>query len=503
MKPVILAVLDGWGIGKNDESNPIYTTELQTIKYIEENFPSFSLKAGGVSVGLPWGEIGNSELGHLTIGAGRLVEQEYMKIKKSIDNEEFFNNEVLKKAFDHAKKNNSGVHLVGLLSEAKTNSAIDHLEALLEMAKKEEVGNVYLQLFADGKDGSPRSIKQLIDQLRIMIDKKGVGNIVSVTGRYLAMDTEENWDRTEKAYKALTEGAEGDDFEKAVEEIYSKNLNDAFVNPAEIDQKRPILENDSVIFFNFKGSNIYQLAKAFSGNDFPHFPTKKMDNLLVVSMTEYGKNLPFNIAFPVEPVNKTLGEVLASNGKSQMKIAEQYKWPHVTYFFNGLREEPFDKEYRIMIPSEKIGKVEEYPEMQSSAITDRVITTLQGGGFDFVLINYANADVMAHTGNYEAVSQAVKAIDKELNKIIRTILEIDATLVITSGQGNAESMLDPSSGNPLVGHSSNPVPLYIVGNRFSGRTNEIENAFLADVAPTILSIMGLPQPVEMTGKALI
>lgn len=503
MKPVILAILDGWGIGRNDESNPIYTTELPTIKYIEENFPYFSLKAGGVSVGLPWGETGNSELGHLTIGAGRLVDQEYMKIKRSIENGDLFKNKALKRAFEHAKENGSGVHLVGLLSEAKTNSAMDHLEALLEMSKKEGVDDVYLHLFADGKDGSPRSIKQLIDQARIMIEKNGVGKIVSIIGRYLAMDTEENWDRTEIAYKTLTEGVDNNDLEQTIDKTYSENLNDAFIDPVMMGERRPIAENDSMIFFNFKGSNMVQLAKAFSDNDEVGFSRNKINGLLIVSMTEYGKELPFDVAFPTEQINKTLGEVLADNGKGQMRIAEQYKWPHVTYFFNGLREEPFDKEYRVMIPSEKIGKVDEYPEMQSSAITERAIATLQGGGFDFMLINYANADVMAHTGNYDAVSQAVKMIDKELNKLIRVTLEIDATLVITSGQGNAEIMLDPTSGKPLVGHSSNPVPLYIVGNRFSGKMSKVENAFLADVAPTILSIMGLPQPVEMTGKALI
>ena len=505
-KTVVLAILDGWGVGKKNESNPIHVANLPTIKYIEDNFPVFGLKAAGVSVGLPWDGKGDSEVGHLTIGAGRIVEQYFMRITKSIENGDFFNNETLKNLFLHAKKNGSCVHFVGILTEGTFHSSIDHIKALLNMAGKEGVNKVFLQLFSDGKDSSPKSVGRALKEVEKYIAEEGIGTIASVTGRYLAMDNEENWERTERAYGALLGRGINQPASKSAENAYFKGLSDAYIEPT-ILNSGPIKENDAVLFFNFRDDGIRQILAPFVNKDFGEFPTEKFENLFIATMAKHENNFSVPSAFTRKKIEKTLGEIISSEGKTQLRIAEQEKWPHVTTFFNGLRKESFENEYRIMIPSEKMGRPENNPEMQASAITERAVASLQEGGFDFILLNYANADTISHTGNFSAAIRAVQAIDRGLNKIIRAIIASDHILIITSDHGNAELLLDPITGTAKTEHTTNPVPLYIVGNGFVQKNSE-ESKFstlgtLSDVAPTILHIMGIPKPEEMTGYNLL
>ncbi len=512
-RTVVLIILDGWGIGEKNQSNPIYMVNPKNINYIKANFLAGVLQASGTSVGLPWGEEGNSEVGHLNIGAGKIIYQIYPKITLSIKNGGFFKNEAIKKAFEHSKKYDSSVNLIGLLSRGNVHSSIEHLMAFIDFAeaelssdKKENVPKINLHLFTDGRDDAPYSSIELIKK----VPKE---YIASLSGRFYAMDRDGHWDLTEKAYKVLIgEGEMTLDLESHIKKTHDKNFDDEYVEPVLMGpENKGIKENDSVIFFNFREDRMRQIVSVFIEKDFQKFPAKKFKNLYLATMTQYNDKFKIPVAFPQEKIENTLGEVLADNNKNQFRIAETQKYAHITYFFNGLREEPFKNEYRILIPSANVIRQEKNPEMKSYEITSRIIEAVEEGGFDFILANYANPDMLAHTGDYEACVKTIEIIDEQIGKILNACLDKNAFLIITSDHGNIEKVIDSLTGAPQTQHDPGPVPFYLAAKEFKkekseGQINESEEisvGVLADIAPTILELMDIPKPKKMTGQSLI
>ncbi len=509
---VALVIFDGWGIGREDDSNPMFVAQPETIALIRERYAAGALQASGIAVGLPWGEEGNSEVGHLTIGAGRVIYQHYPRISLAIENGEFFKNEALRSAFQHAKKNQSSVHLVGILSESNVHASLTHLRALLTFAKQEEVPDVNLHAIADGKDSSPQSFPKILQAVEGFMRDAGVGRVASVSGRHYAMDRDEHWSRTERAVGALL-GKEptAPGARDAARSHYREGLGDEFIAPTVIGpEPHPIRENDSVIFFNFREDSMRQIAAAFLDPAFDKFPRTVPPGLLIVTMTRYSETFPAAVAFPAERVVNPLGRALAESGKSQIRIAETEKYAHVTYFFNGYREEPFPDEYRILVPSKPVVRPEAEPQMMAREVANRLIEAMDSSGADFFLVNFANADVMGHTGNFEATVAGVRAVDAELERIMRMALEREVILLVTADHGNAEQMRDPLTGEPENKHNSNPVPIYLVGPEFERPKGEREAraaerevvGVLSDVAPTVLELMGISKPEEMTGESL-
>ena len=506
----VLVVLDGWGIGPMDGSNPIYRSELATINYLQANFPCGALQASGMSVGLPYDEEGNSEVGHMTMGVGRVFWEHFPRISLSIKYKNFFENKAILQAFNWAKEKKSDLHLVGLLTEANVHSSLEVLEALIKMAGDQGVENFYLHIFSDGRDSAPESVKNIFGRL---VKNTGLSlekHLASISGRYYAMDRDKHWDRTKKTYDVLVGNSTTiSGLDETVERTYLKNLNDEYIEPTAIGEPHPIKDNDAVIFFNFREDRMRQIVRTFVDPEFKEFPVKKFQNLCLVTMISYDSSFKVPVAFPEEKISECLGEVLSKEGKVQLRIAETEKYAHVTYFFNGLREDPFPNEYRILIPSQNAVHYEEHPEMMAKPITDRVLAALSEGTFDFILVNYANPDMVAHTGNYEATMKAVKIIDGELKRIVENALPSGHTVVITSDHGNAEVLLDLRTGEPETKHDPNPVPLYLVSSRFKRKNPRPPFVslpvigMLSDVAPTILDLMKIAKPKEMNGQSLL
>ncbi|KKU94544.1 MAG: 2,3-bisphosphoglycerate-independent phosphoglycerate mutase [Candidatus Jorgensenbacteria bacterium GW2011_GWA1_48_13] len=504
----VLTILDGWGLGKLIESNPIHAASPETIKFLESSFPAAALQASGVAIGLPFEEEGNSEVGHLTLGAGKIIYQHYPRIMMKIEDGSFFKNKFLKEAFARAREKNSAVHLAGLLTSGNVHASFRHLAALIEMAKRESCQNLFIHVFADGKDSPPRSFMELLGKLKAEVQKNGVGTIASVAGRYYAMDRDGHWDRTEAAYKALTGDLPISAPEEAVKSAYTRELDDEFIEPTAFEA-HAIKDGDALIFFNFREDSMRQIAESFLNPKLDKFPIKIFSNLYIVTMTAYEDKWRARVAFPSERVGNPLGKVLADKGLNQLRIAETEKYAHVTYFFNGGREKPYPNEFRVLVPSKTAVREEEHPEMMASAVTDRAIVALNEGGFDFILVNYANPDIIAHTGNYDAAVQAIKTVDKELNRLVDAVLKGNHVMIVTSDHGNAEEVLNPRTGEPETKHNANPVPIYLVGKDFQKpKPEEILHhpetiGLLADVAPTILELMNIPKPPEMTGQSLL
>jgi 2,3-bisphosphoglycerate-independent phosphoglycerate mutase len=509
-KTVVLAILDGWGIGNPDEGNAIYTAHPRSIEEVQATYPVGALQASGQAVGLPWQEEGNSEVGHLTLGAGRMLLQHFPEITAAIDNGSFFTNKAFVAAFAHARKHSSAVHLVGLLSSGNVHASREHLIALIEMARREQCTKLFLHLFLDGRDSGPRSSREDMEKVYAALSEKGVGTLASVSGRYYGMDRDRHWDRTERAYRVLVgDSMETKSFESAVTEAYERDLSDEYVEPTVIDAPHPIRDNDAIIFFNFREDRMRQLVRTFTDVDFVAFPTKKFTNVFIATMTAYQTTLPVTVAFETIVVPEPLGKVLADNGKTQLRVAETEKYAHVTYFFNGLVEAPFENEFRVLVPSQRLARHDAHPEMMASAITDRVLVALNDGGFDFILVNYANPDIIAHSGNYDATIAAIEVIDREIGRLTQKVIEGGHVLFITSDHGNAEVVLDVATGLAETKHDANPVPLHLVGRGYERRTRREgffkppEIGMLSDVAPTILELMGLPKPATMTGESLL
>lgn len=504
-RQAILIILDGWGIGREDESNPIHMVKPKSFQWLEENFPITSLQASGISVGLPWGETGNSEVGHLTLGAGKVLYQHYPKIEMAIRDKSFFQNPVLKKAFAHARSNNAGINFAGLLSKANVHASLDHIKGLLKMAEMEGLQNVKLHLFADGKDSPPKSILQFLKE----IPKE---KLATLTGRYYAMDRSEHWDLTQAAYENMT-GTGGnavETVEAELENLFRRGLAEEYLPPLRLKPEKYIEDGDSLIFFNYREDSIRQLARSFILENFDKFQRKNFRNLFVAIFSKYEEGLDAPVVFETDAITDTLGKVLSDAGKTQLRVAESYKYAHVTYFFNGYREPPYKNEYRALIPSVSTPHPEEYPDLRASAITDRILEAVQSGGFDFVLANYSNPDTIGHTANYEAGLKAVKTIDRELDRLLKTAVSPETAIIITSDHGNVEEMLSPMTALPESQHDPNPVPLYLVAPEFKSkrflnwRSLKTETmGSLAEVAPTILELMGVGKPGEMTGKSLL
>lgn len=507
---MVLTILDGWGYSKQKHGNAILSAETLNIDSIQQNYPSLLLQASGNAAGMTWGESGNSEVGHLALGAGRVVFQYLSRITKAISNGEFFENEMFKKAINHVKSNNSTLHLAGLLTSGAVHAYLGHLFALIDLAAKNEIKNLKIHLFTDGKDSGLKEAPALIKKLQDYIDQTWFGSIATIIGRDYAMDRDKNWEYTKKTYDLLVSGV-GEkvfDITKKIEEIYNSGITDSKLPPLVIDEQGLIKENDAVIFFNFREDSMRQLVRSFTEQDFQIFPVKKFENIFVIAMTQYLDN-SLNVAFPIPIIKNGLAKVLNQNKKTQFHIAETEKYAHVTYFFNCLNNEPYEGEIDVFIESYK--EYLENPEMRAFDITERVITSLNENPYDFYVINFANTDVLSHLGNFETAIKGVEAVDKEVGRLVQAVLGKNGIMIITSDHGNAEAMLYKLSGERETKHNDNPVPFYLIAKEFQRPRSDNDIAsimnqssgLLADVAPTILELMNIEKPVEMTGESLL
>ena len=522
-KPVVLCILDGWGIAPPHAGNAVANAKLPHFNELASNYPVMALSAAGEAVGVPWGDVGNSKVGHVSLGSGRIVYQDLPRINKAISDGTFFKNKALCAAADHVKANNSCLHLIGLLSNGGVHAAVEHLAALLAFASEQKLKRVYLHLFLDGRDMAYNSARQLITVVEHAIGEYKVGAIATLAGRFYAMDRDNNWERTAKAYQAMAAGESDKTFatpDEAFAYYYGKKIYDEEFPPTVITTNgQPavtITENDAIIYFNFRADRARQMTKALAVPGFSKFAgVRSFRNLFFVTMTEYEKNLPVSVAFPPETVVNTLGDVLAAAGLKQLRIAETEKYAHVTYFFNGGREDPGTGEERIVIPSPSVASYADEPKMSAPVITERLKKEIAADVYDFILVNYANADMVGHTGDMDATIIALEYLDFALRELSQLVLSKNGVLLITADHGNAEELFNMQTGVIDKEHSTNPVPLVIVGKQFEGKRldqTDVSGAdlsilnpqgILADVAPTILDIMQLQKPPEMTGRSLI
>ena len=540
-KFVLLTILDGWGLAPDSKGNAIQRGNTPNIDHFMTTYPNTVLKASGEAVGLPRGEAGNTETGHLNIGAGRIVYQDLERINMSIAEGDFFINPVLLEAINHAKKNNSKLHFMGLVGAGGVHSNISHLFALIRLASIHKVKDLYIHIFTDGRDSPPVSSLSYINKVEEVIRKEGVGKIVSVMGRYYAMDRDLRWDRTKIAYKTLIEGSEKkfDSIEKAIRFSYDHNRTDEFIEPAVITDEGEIVgrisDNDSVIFFNYRIDRPRQLAKAFVVEEFsksdvkdefdpymikygkkhhyalsepekPFERQKKLNNLFFATMTQYSKFLTDQGAVPVFPpelITNTLGEVVSNNNKKQLRITESEKERFVTFYFNGLREEPFKGDDALIVPSPNVSTYDKKPEMSSKEMTSKLINEINKNKYDLIVCNFPSPDMVAHTGNLKQTIKAVEVVDDCLGKLHKCVKENNGVMVVTADHGNAEEMISLETGNMVTEHSMNPVPFIVVDEKRKGNNMMSSSGILADIAPTVLSIMNIPTPSNMSGRNLL
>ena len=502
-RPTMLMILDGYGLNKKTHGNAIAAAEKPNLDRIFAEYPSTSLKACGLAVGLPEGQMGNSEVGHLNIGAGRVVYQDLTMITKSIEDGSFFENPAFLKAVDHVKKNGSTLHLLGLLSDGGVHSHIDHLLALTDMAKRNGVEKLCVHCFLDGRDVPPRCAVKYIDTLTDHLDELGIGTVGIVSGRYYAMDRDKRWERVEKAYDAMTtgEGLHAATAREAVTAAYERDENDEFVLPTVVDGAIPVSDGDAMIMFNFRPDRAREITRTFVDKDFDGFSRKKaVDDIFYVCMTQYDAEMPnVTLAFPPEHLRNTLGEYISELGLSQLRIAETEKYAHVTFFFNGGVEEPNEGEDRILVPSPKVATYDMKPEMSAFEVTDKVLEAIESDKYDVIILNFANADMVGHTGVMDAAVKAIETLDRCVPKIADAVLAKDGQILLTADHGNADVMLDDDD-NVVTAHSLNDVPLVHIANRPAKLS---DGGRLCDIAPTMLKLMGLAIPAEMTGKPLV
>ena len=506
-KVTMLMILDGFGDNQNKDGNAIKLANTPNIDKLMKKYPNTDIYTSGLHVGLPEGQMGNSEVGHTNIGAGRIVYQELTRITKAIEDGDFFSNQELIAAIENCKKNHSKLHILGLVSDGGVHSHIRHLYGLLELAKRRDFEDVYVHCFLDGRDTPPASAEGYIVKLQEKMKEKGVGKIASISGRFYAMDRDKRWQRVQKCYDALVngEGIKANSAEKAIEDSYQKELFDEFVEPTVIcnngEPVAKIEENDSVIFFNFRPDRAREITRAIVDKDFNEFETKKM-NVYFVCFTSYDETMPnVHIAFKKEVLHNTFGEVVSKAGLTQLRIAETEKYAHVTFFFNGGEEKQYPGEDRILVPSPKVETYDQKPEMSAYEVTDKVVDALENDKYDVVILNFANTDMVGHTGSLEAAIKAVEAVDECVGKIVKVIEEKKGNLIITADHGNAEQMIDYKTGEPHTAHTTNPVPIILVTANPEYKLKE--NGKLADLAPTMLDLMGIEQPKEMTGESLL
>ena len=506
-KVTMLMILDGFGDNPNKDGNAIKLANTPNIDKLMKKYPNTDIYTSGKYVGLPDGQMGNSEVGHTNIGAGRIVYQELTRITKSIEDGDFFSNQELISAIENCKKNNSKLHILGLVSDGGVHSHIRHLYGLLELAKRRDFEDVYVHCFLDGRDTPPASAEGYIIKLQEKMQEKGIGKIASISGRFYSMDRDKRWQRVQKCYDALVkgEGLKANSAVKAIEDSYQKEVFDEFVEPTVIcNGEEPIAkieENDSVIFFNFRPDRAREITRAIVDKEFNEFETKKM-NVYFVCFTNYDETMPnVHIAFKKETLHNTFGEVVSKAGLTQLRIAETEKYAHVTFFFNGGEEKQYPGEDRILVPSPKVETYDQKPEMSAYEVTDKVVEALENDKYDAVILNFANTDMVGHTGSLEAAIKAVEAVDECVGRIVKVIEEKKGNLLITADHGNAEQMIDYKTGEPHTAHTTNPVPIILITDNPNYKLKE--NGKLADLAPTMLDLMGLEKPEEMTGESLL
>ncbi len=504
-KPLILIILDGWGINPEIEGNAIANADTPVMDYLMGKYPNSTLEASGKAVGLPPGQMGNSEVGHLNLGSGRVVYQDITRIDKSIADGDFFSNKVLTDAVEHALTNGSSLHLIGLLSDGGVHSHIEHLSALLEMVKNAGLEQVFVHAFLDGRDVPPHCAGEYITRTEDLMRTLGTGKIATIGGRYYGMDRDNRWERVQLAYDAIVpgKGLASPDAGSAVRAAYKRGENDEFVKPTVIlDGNHPtatIQDNDAVIFFNFRPDRARELTRALTMQDFSGFERQKELNLYFVCMTQYDETFDLPIAFPPAHIDNTLTEYLSKNGKKQLHIAETEKYAHVTFFFNGGVEKPCKGEDRILIHSPDVATYDLKPEMSAYEVTDAVVEKIVSGGYDVIILNYANPDMVGHTGVMDAAVTAVEVVDECLGRVVRAVEDMGGVAVITADHGNSEQMIYYEDKSPHTTHTTNRVPLVFV----SGMDVELRDGMFADIATTMLEILHLDVPPQMTGQSLL
>jgi len=503
-KLTMLMILDGFGINEHKEGNSIALANTPVIDKLFKQNPNTTIKTSGLDVGLPDGQMGNSEVGHTNIGAGRIVYQELTRITKNIEDGDFFSIPELVGAIENCKKNNSKLHIMGLLSDGGVHSHTRHLYAILELAKRKDFEDVYVHCFLDGRDTPPASGENFITELEQKMTEKGVGKIASITGRFYAMDRDKRWERVQKAYDALVNGI-GEKYTsatQAIEESYQKEVFDEFVLPTLIcngdEPIATISENDSVIFFNYRPDRAREITRSLVDKEFAGFERKYFP-LYYVCFTNYDETIEnVNIVFKKDEIKNTFGEIVANKGLTQLRIAETEKYAHVTFFFNGGEEKQYKGEDRILVPSPKVETYDMQPEMSAVEVTDKVVEAIKSQKYDTIILNYANPDMVGHTGNLEAAVKAIETVDTCVGRVIEALEEVQGVALITADHGNSEQMIDYTTGEPHTAHTTNVVPLILVGKQA-----KLKEGRLADLAPTMLEIMEIEKPLEMTGESLI
>lgn len=538
MNSVLLIILDGYGIAPPGPGNAIYLANPQNINSYMHDYPYTLLEASGEAVGLPAKEAGNTEVGHLNLGAGRVVYQNLLRINTSIADGSFYQNKTFKDALTHLKKSGGSLHLLGLIGEGSVHASVEHLYALLYFCEENQFNKVFIHAITDGRDSPPKMANIYLDNIQKKINTLNVGKIATVMGRYYAMDRDKRWERTERAYLCLTEGCgqKADSWFSAIENSYKNNKTDEFIEPTNIiKNNKPlalIREGDAVIFYNFRIDRPRQLTKAFVLDNFEREANKtfydpyaikytqrhilekkilsapfkrknKIKNLYFATMTEYEFNLPTRVAFSLNIVDNPLGKALSDNGIAQFRLTESEKERFVTYYFNGEQEKQFPKEERLIVPSSKVTTYDLKPEMSAYEITDVLIDKISLLKYQFILVNFPNPDMLGHTGNIQVVIKAIKTLDQLIAKIVQTALKANYTVIITSDHGNAEEMIDLKTGEASTEHSGNLVPFIVIGNQFEGKQKKLNLGILADVAPTVLHLLNIGKPPEMTGRNLL
>ncbi len=507
-RPVALIILDGWGINPACGGNAVCHAQTPRLDALLADYPSAQLGASGMAVGLPEGQMGNSEVGHLNIGSGRIVYQDFTRIIKSIEDGDFFENPQLCQAVDKVKARGGALHLMGLLSDGGVHSHNTHLYALVDLARRRGLEKVCVHAFMDGRDTPPKSGAEYLRQLEDKLDEIGIGRVATVTGRYWAMDRDNRWNRVERAYRAMTEGegVQAASSAEAIEGSYAAGKNDEFVEPQVIVQDGSpvgtVSDGDGIIFFNFRSDRAREITRAFTDDAFEGFERRVYPDLVAyVCMTEYDATFDLPVAFAPEALPRILGQVVSAAGKKQLRIAETEKYAHVTFFFNGGSEEPFSGEERKLIPSpQEVATYDEKPEMSAFEVTDEVVRRVQSQDYDLIVLNLANCDMVGHTGVMGAAVKAMEAVDTSVGRVVDAVLAVGGALLITADHGNCEQMAD-EQGGPHTAHTINPVPIILVDD--ARRNVKLRGGILADIAPTVLHLLGVEAPVEMTGKSLL
>ena len=508
-KPTVLMILDGYGLNENKEANAVAEAKTPVMDKLMKEYPFVKGNASGMAVGLPEGQMGNSEVGHMNMGAGRIVYQELTRITKEIQDGDFFKNEAMLEAIENCKKNGSALHCFGLLSDGGVHSHNTHLYGVLEMAKRNGLENVYVHLFLDGRDTAPTSGKGFIEELLAKMDEIGVGKVASISGRYYAMDRDNRWDRVQKAYNAIVMG-QGNTADSAIDAIdasYKEDVTDEFVVPTVIvENGEPVAtlkENDSVIFYNFRPDRAREITRSICDDKFDSFDsTNGYFKTTFVCFTEYDVTIPNKlVAFHKVEIKNTFGEFLAQHGLKQLRLAETEKYAHVTFFFNGGVEEPNEGEDRILVKSPAVATYDLQPEMSAPEVGAKLVEAIKSDKYDVIIMNFANSDMVGHTGIEEAAIKAVEAVDKCVGDAVEAIKEVNGQMLICADHGNAEQLKDYETGAPFTAHTTNPVPFILVNAEEGLKLRE--GGCLADIVPTLIELMGMEQPAEMTGKSLI